>query len=325
MFAAGFGAALARRPTTALAQGYPDRPIRLFIPFVAGGPADLLGRLFADALGARLGQPVVPENRPGAGGLTAVEAAARAAPDGHTLVLPSTGAVAISPAMQARMPLDVLADLWYPSLVAKVPEAVAVNPASGIGTIPELAAMARGKEGGAVFGSAGVGSITHLAPALLAKEAGFPVTHVPYRGIAPAVTDLLARRVDFVVADVPVLKPHIDTGALRALAVATGRRLAALPGVPTTAELGLPRVLSDNWYAVAAPSGVPTPIRARLLPAVRGCAARSRARPRIRARGGDPGAHDAGGDLGLPARGNREMGAAGARNRRGLAVSARVA
>ena len=269
VFAAGFGAALARRPTTALAQGYPDRPIRLFIPFVAGGPADLLGRLFADALGARLGQPVVPENRPGAGGLTAVEAAARAAPDGHTLVLPSTGAVAISPAMQARMPLDVLADLWYPSLVARVPEAVAVNPASGIGSIPELAAMARGKEGGAVFGSAGVGSITHLAPALLAKEAGFPVTHVPYRGIAPAVTDLLARRVDFVVADVPVLKPHIDTGALRALAVATGRRLAALPGVPTTAELGLPRVLSDNWYAVAAPSGVPTPIRARLLPAVR--------------------------------------------------------
>jgi tripartite-type tricarboxylate transporter receptor subunit TctC len=267
VLAAGVGAALAQ--PAARAQGYPDRPIRLLIPFVAGGPADLLGRLFAEALGARLGQPVVPENRPGAGGLTAVEAAARATPDGHTLVLPSTGAVAISPAMQARMPVDVLADLWYPSLVAKVPEAVAVNPASGVGTIPELAALARGKEGGAVFGSAGVGSITHLAPALLAKEAGFPVTHVPYRGIAPAVTDLLARRVDFVVADVPVLKPHVDAGALRVLAVATGSRLAALPGVPTTAELGLPRVLSDNWYALAAPSAVPMSVRARLLPAVR--------------------------------------------------------
>lgn len=264
MFAAGVGAALAR---PALGQTFPDRPVRLFIPFVAGGPADLLGRLFAEALGARLGQPVVPENRPGAGGVTALEAAARAAPDGHTLVLPSTGGLTIAPALPARMPLNVLADLWHPTLVARVPEAVAIHPASGINGIPDLAAMARGKEGGAVFGSAGVGSITHLAPALLAKEAGFPVTHVPYRGIAPAVTDLLARRVDFVVADVPVLKPHLDTGALRALAVATGRRLASLPGVPTTAELGLPRVLSDNWYSLAAPAAVPAPVRARLLAA----------------------------------------------------------
>jgi tripartite-type tricarboxylate transporter receptor subunit TctC len=264
VFAAGFGAALAR---PALGQAFPDRPVRLFIPFVAGGPADLLGRLFAEALGARLGQPVVPENRPGAGGVTALEAAARAAPDGHTLVLPSTGGLTIAPALPARMPLDVLADLWHPTLVARVPEAVAVHPASGIDGIPGLAALARGKEGGAVFGSAGVGSITHLAPALLAKEAGFPVTHVPYRGIAPAVTDLLARRVDFVVADVPVLKPHFETGALRALAVATGNRLASLPGVPTTAELGLPRVLSDNWYSLAAPVAVPAPVRARLLAA----------------------------------------------------------
>jgi tripartite-type tricarboxylate transporter receptor subunit TctC len=261
----GLGAATLARP--ALAQGYPDRPVRLFIPFVAGGPADLLGRIFAEALGARLGQPVVAENRPGAGGVTALEAAARATPDGHTLVLPSTGGVAIAPAMPARMPLDVLTDLWYVTLVAKVPEAVAVNPASGIGTIPELAAMARGKEGGAVFGSAGVASITHLAPALLAKEAGFPVTHAPYRGIAPAVTDLLARRVDFVVADVPVLKPHVESGALRLLAITSGKRVASMPAVPTTAELGLPRVLSDNWYGLAAPAAVPAPVRARLLPA----------------------------------------------------------
>lgn len=254
--AVGSGAAAAARPGRA--QGaYPDRPVRLFIPFTAGGPADLLGRVFAEALGARLGQPVVPENRPGVGGVTALEAAARAAPDGHTLVLASLGGVAISPALSAKMPLDVLVDLWHVSLVARVPEAVAVHPASGVSGIPDLAKLARGKEGGAVFGSAGVGSITHLAPALLAKEAGFAVTHVPYRGIAPAVTDLLARRVDFVVADVPVLKPHVEGGALRLLAMATGSRVRSFPDVPTTAELGLPRVLSDNWYGVAAPAGVP--------------------------------------------------------------------
>lgn len=264
VLAAGLGVAAARR---AGAQGFPERPIRLLIPFVAGGPADLLGRIFAEAMGARLGQPVVPENRPGVGGVTALEAAARAPADGYTLVLPSTGGVAISPALPARMPLDVLADLWHPTLVARVPEAIAVNGASGINTIPELAAMARGKEGGAVFGSAGVGSITHLAPALLAKEAGFPVTHVPYRGIAPAVTDLLARRVDFVVADVPVLKPHLAGGALRLLAVATGNRLGSLSDIPTTGELGFPRVLSDNWYGLAAPAGVPGPVRSRLLAA----------------------------------------------------------
>jgi tripartite-type tricarboxylate transporter receptor subunit TctC len=262
--AVGLGGALAR---PALGQGFPDRPVRLFIPFVAGGPADLLGRLFAEALGARLGQPVVTENRPGAGGVTALEAASRAAPDGHTLVLPSTGGIAIAPSMPARMPLDVMADLWHPTLVAKVPEAVAVHPASGVNGIPDLAALARGKEGGAVFGSAGVASITHLAPALLAKEAGFPVTHVPYRGIAPAVTDLLARRVDFVVADIPVLKPHVESGALRLLAVATGKRVASMLDVPTTAELGLPRVLSDNWYSLAAPAAVPAPVHARLLAA----------------------------------------------------------
>jgi tripartite-type tricarboxylate transporter receptor subunit TctC len=266
LLAAGAGAALAR-PARAQAS-FPERPVRLFIPFVAGGPADLLGRIFAEALGVRLGQPVVPESRPGQGGVTALEATARAAPDGHTLVLPSTGGVAISPALPARMPLDVLADLWHITIVAKVPEAIAVHPASGINGIPDLAALARGKEGGAVFGSAGVGSITHLAPALLAKEAGFPVTHVPYRGIAPAVTDLLARRVDFVVADVPVLKPHVDAGALRLLAMATGKRVASMPGVPTTAEIGLPRVLSDNWYGLAAPAAVPGAVRARLLPAV---------------------------------------------------------
>jgi tripartite-type tricarboxylate transporter receptor subunit TctC len=266
--AAGWGTAAAAAARPALGQTYPDRPVRMFIPFTAGGPADLLGRIFAEALGARLGQPVVPENRPGVGGVTALEAAARAAPDGHTLVLPSLGGVAISPALPARMPLDVLADLWHVSLVARVPEALAVHPASGINGVPDLAALARGKEGGAVFGSAGVGSITHLAPALLAKEAGFPVTHVPYRGIAPAVTDLLARRVDFVVADVPVLKPHVDAGALRPLAVTTGARLGSMPGVPTTAELGLPRVLSDNWYGLAAPSAVAGPVRARLVSAV---------------------------------------------------------
>jgi len=239
----------------------PDRPLRLVIPFVAGGPADLFGRVLAEALGARLGKTVVAENRSGAGGVLGVDAVAKSAPDGYTLALTTLATLAIIPAMPTRMPFDAMHDLAHLTLVVRVPEVLVVKGDGDFHSLDDLVAAARARPGALQFGSSGVGSITHLACELLAAEAKLQVVHVPYRGIAPAVTDLLGGRVHFVVADVPVLMPHITAGTLRPLAVTTGNRIAALPDVPTTAELGMPSVVSDNWYGLAVPAATPQPIQ----------------------------------------------------------------
>ena len=250
----------------AMAAGWsPDRPLRLIVPFAAGGPADIFGRLFAEALSRQLGQPVVIEKRTGAGGLVGTEAVARATPDGLTLGFTGPGALSIAPAMpQQRMPFDVERDLAHLTLVVRVPEVLVVNAASGPADLKALIAKAKARPGQMSYGSAGAGSLTHLASALFASAAGIEALHIPYRGAAPAATDLLAGRFDFMTADVPVLRPHIEAGALRPLAVTTAQRVAALPGVPTTAELGLPQVNSDNWYGLALPAATPAPIREAL-------------------------------------------------------------
>ncbi|MBR0663808.1 tripartite tricarboxylate transporter substrate binding protein [Roseomonas hellenica] len=243
----------------------PDRPLRLIVPFAAGGPADIFGRLFAAALARELAQPVVVENRTGAGGVIGHDAVAKAAPDGYTLGITGPGALSIAPALpQQRMPFDVWRDLAHLCLVVRVPEVVVVNARSGPRDLAALIAMARARRGEVTYGSAGIGSITHLASALLATETRMEVTHIPYRGAAPAATDLLAGRFTFMTADVPVLKPHIDSGDMRPLAVTTAHRIASLPEVATTAELGFPRVNSDNWYGLAAPSAIAAPVRQRL-------------------------------------------------------------
>ncbi len=240
----------------------PSRPLRLVIPFAAGGPADLFGRVLAEALSTRLGQPVVVETRAGAGGVTGVEAVARAAPDGHVLAFTGAAALAIAPSLPQPMPFDVTRDLAHLTLVARVPEVLVVHAQDGIADVAAL--VARGRGGSLQYGSAGAGSITHLASALFAQEAGFSAEHIPYRGAAPAVTDLLARRFTYMIADVPVLIAHIRAGTLKPLAVTTGARVASLPNVPTTAEAGLPRVLSDNWYGFAVPAAVPAEAQGRL-------------------------------------------------------------
>ena len=269
--AAGFLGRPCAGPRPAVAQGAswaPDRPLRLIVPFAAGGPADIFGRLFAEAVARELGQPVVVENRTGAGGVVGHEAVAKAAPDGTTIGITGPGALSIAPALpRQRMPFDVDRDLTHLSLVVRVPEVVVVNARSGPRDLAALIALSR--SGTVTYGSAGVGSITHLASALLASETGMEATHIPYRGAAPAATDLLANRFTFMTADVPVLKPHIDSGDLRPLAVTTGPRVPALAAVPTTAELGFPRVNSDNWYGFAAPPRLPAPIRERLEAAAR--------------------------------------------------------
>ncbi|WP_431284715.1 Bug family tripartite tricarboxylate transporter substrate binding protein [Humitalea sp. 24SJ18S-53] len=240
----------------------PTRPIRLVVPFAAGGPADLFARVLAEAMATRLGQPVVVENRTGAGGVTGVDAVVKATPDGHVLALTGAAAMAIAPSLPQPMPFQVDRDLAQLTLVARVPEVLVVHAGDGIPDVATL--ILRGRDGALQYGSAGAGSITHLASALFALEAGITAEHIPYRGAAPAVTDLLGRRFAYMIADVPVLIAHIRAGTLKPLAVTTGARVAALPDVPTTAEVGLPRVLSDNWYGLAAPAGVPPDALARL-------------------------------------------------------------
>jgi len=251
-----FGAALPW-PFGASAQDYPTRPIRLIVPFPAGGPSDLFGRILGIKLTEILGQQVVVENRSGVGGVTGVDVVARSAPDGYTIGLSSAGALSIIPFMMSKMPFDWRNDLALLTLVARVPEVLVVHPSLKLATLRDLVDYARANPGKLNFGTSGTGSITHMAMELLKTEAHIALVHVPYRGAAPAVTDLLGGQVQLAAFDVPVLLPHIRSGALNALAVTSHTRAASLPQVPTTAEAGFPSVLSDNWYGLVAPGATP--------------------------------------------------------------------
>jgi tripartite-type tricarboxylate transporter receptor subunit TctC len=211
-----------------------------------------------------LGQPVIIENRAGVGGVLGVDNVAKAPPDGYLLALNSGSAVAIAPFSMEKMPYDPKKDLALITTVVRVPEVLAVHPSVPANTLAELIAYAKANPGKINFGSAGGGTITHLAGELLKVEAGVNIVHVPYKGAAPAVQDLLGGQVQMGVFDVPVLLPHIRSGKLKALAITSGARSQALPDVPTTAELGYPKVNSDNWYGLVAPAGTPADVIARI-------------------------------------------------------------
>jgi tripartite-type tricarboxylate transporter receptor subunit TctC len=257
-------AALLLAPLLALAQGYPSKPVRLIVPFPAGGPADIFGRGLAQAMSENLGQPVVVENVSGVGGVLGVDRAAKAAPDGYTLVLNSASAVSIAPFSMSKMPYDVKKDLALVTVVVRVPEVLVVHPSVPASSLAELVAYARANPGKVNFGSAGAGTITHLAGELLKTEARLDMVHVPYKGAAPAVNDLLGGQVQMGIFDVPVLLGHIRSGKLRALAITSARRAQTLPDVPTTAELGYANVTSDNWYGLAVAAATPADVRKRI-------------------------------------------------------------
>src|SRR5215467_573310 len=244
-------------PFAAAAEDYPTRPIKLVVPFPAGGPSDLFGRLLGIKLTESLGQQVVVENRSGVGGVTGVDVVARSAPDGYTIGLSSAGALSIMPFMMNKMPFDWRSDLALLTLVARVPEVLVVHPTLKVASMKDLVDYARANPGKLNFGSSGTGSIAHMAVELLKTEAHIDLAHMPYRGAAPAVTDLLGGQVQLAVFDVPVLLAHIRSGSLHALAVTSRTRAAALPDVPATAEAGFPTVLSDNWYGLVAPAATP--------------------------------------------------------------------
>lgn len=251
------------------AQTYPDRPIRFIVPFPAGGPADIIGRLLAEKLAESLGQPVVIENRGGAGGAAGTLAIARAEPDGHTVGISSAGALAISPSLQERLGYDPVKDLEPLTLAARVPELLVVARSVKAASLPELIALAKAEPGRLNFASSGPGSMPHLAGELLKLNAGIDIVHAPYRGAAPAVNDVVGGHVQMMFMDIAVLLPHVRSGAVRALAIGSRERAASLPDLPTTAELGLPQVEADNWYALVGPRGMPAAVLARLVAAMR--------------------------------------------------------
>jgi tripartite-type tricarboxylate transporter receptor subunit TctC len=243
-------------------DAYPSRPVRFILPFPPGGPTDILGRLIAERLTAQLGQPVVIENRGGAGGNVGAEAAAKSAPDGYTIVLVAPS-LAISPTLYAKLNYDPVKDLAPISLVATVPNVV-VTQAAYPATLREFIAAAKAKPGGMNFGSGGSGTSNHLAGELFNILTGAKLTHVPYKGVNLAMQDVIAGRIDFVVIGVPAAAPHVKSGKLRDLAVIAPQRLPALPEVPTVAEAGLPGFEVTTWYGILAPAGTPRPIIARL-------------------------------------------------------------
>jgi tripartite-type tricarboxylate transporter receptor subunit TctC len=245
-------------------ETFPHKPIRLIVPFAAGGAADLFARTLASGMSGELGQQVFIEVHAGAGGLTGVDAAAKSAPDGYTICLAGAAALAAIPFMVSKMPFDWQKDLALLTSIVRVPEAVIVTPTLGVNSLQEFVAYARAHPGKINFGSAGAGSITHLGAELLKSEADINIAHVPYRGVGPAITDMLGGHIEMLVGDVPFLLPHIQSGAVKALAVTSQARTAALPDVPTTGEAGYPAVNSDNWYGLVAPAGMPVDVLDKL-------------------------------------------------------------
>ncbi|UPK34898.1 tripartite tricarboxylate transporter substrate binding protein [Bradyrhizobium sp. 186] len=246
-------------PALASAQNFPAKPIRLVVPFPAGGPNDIIARVIGQRMSELAGQPVLIDNRGGQGGVLGTDAVAKAPSDGYTIAISSAGALAISPSME-RVAYDTLSDLTPVTLVATVPEmlVVATNvPAKDIG---ELIALAKAQPGKLNFASSGPGSLPHLAGELFKLTAKIDIVHVHYRGAAPAVNDLLGQQVQMTFLDLPVLLPQIKAGSLRAVAVGSAERAPTAPDVPTTAEAGFPDLRIENWYGMVAPKGTPTEI-----------------------------------------------------------------
>jgi tripartite-type tricarboxylate transporter receptor subunit TctC len=250
------GLPLAGRTLAAPSAWAPTRPIRLIVPFGAGGSTDVTARLIADALGPRLGQPVVVENRAGAGGNIGSEAVARAEPDGYTLLLTTSTTHATNPALYGRLPFDVQRDFAPITLTAFIPNVLVVPASKGIGNVRELIAAARRRPGEMNYGSAGAGSSQHLAAALFAARAEMLMTHVPYRGGAQAVTDLLGGKLDLLFSPLVEVLEHVRAGRLTALAITTKERSPLLPDVPPLGDM-LPGYEVRLWNGLLAPAGTP--------------------------------------------------------------------
>lgn len=240
----------------AAAQTYPSKPLHVIAPFPPGGPVDALGRLLAQGLSESMGQPAVVENKVGAAGNIGIEQAAKAAPDGYTLAIVPLGNIAVNPALYPNLPYKA-SDLAPVTMLATVENVLVVNAAVPARSLKELLALAGQKPGGISFASPGAGSQAHLAGELLALNSGVQLLHVPYRGIGPALNDLLGGQVTMMFAQMSSVLPHIKSGKLRALGVASLKRSPVMPETPTIAEQGVARFEAVSWYALMVPAGTP--------------------------------------------------------------------
>ena len=247
----------------AVAAEYPDHPVRMIVPFTPAGATDMLARLVGERLGAKLGQSVVIDNRAGAGGNVGAEIAARAAPDGYTLLMGPASIYAISATLYPRLGYDLAKDLTPVSLVANVPHVLLVNNDLPVKSVPELIQFAKKKPGELNIASQGSGTVSHLEAELLKHMAGIEMLHVPYRGSAPAILDLIGGRVHVMFDSIASALPHIRAGKLRAIAVASNTRSSLLPNMPTVAE-SLPGYSAHSWLGIFVPAGTPQSIVQRL-------------------------------------------------------------
>jgi len=250
-------------PTSGWAQGYPNRPVRLVVPFPAGGPADALGRVLADQLNKIWGQPVIIENRGGAGGNLGAEVVARSAPDGYTLLLNASSHV-INASLYEKLPYDPIKDFTPVSEVASYMLVLVVHPSVPATSVKEFVAFAKSKQDGLSVANAGLGTPTHLAAVLFAQAADVNLIHVPYRGAAPASTDLIAGQVPAMFNNPVNAVPQVRSNNLRALATTGSRRLSLLPDLPTIAESGYPGFETRTWYGLFGPAGMPAEIARKL-------------------------------------------------------------
>jgi len=253
------GLSMLLSPVLAAAQDFPNKSIRLIVPFPPGGPNDIIARVVGQRMSELAKQPVVIENRGGQGGVLGTDVVAKAAPDGYTIAISSAGALTISPSME-KVAYDTSKDLQPITLVATVPEMLVVATNVPVKNMSELIALAKAQPGKLNFASTGPGGMPHLAGELLKLTAKIDIVHVPYRGAAPAVNDLLGQQVQMAFLDLPALLPQIKAGKLRAIAIGSPRRAPTAMEVPTTAEEGMPDLLAENWYGMVAPAGTPPPI-----------------------------------------------------------------
>ena len=285
------GALLLLAAPLSMAQAWPTRPIRLVVPFPPGGLIDNMARLVGSRLSQELGQPVVIDNKPGAGGNVGAAEAARAPADGYTLLMASP-ALTISPAIYKNLPYQP-SQLAPVALLGRVPNVLLVNPASGIGKVQDLVGRAKAKPGQLNYASNGNGTSLHLSAELFKRRSETFITHVPYRGAAAAITALLSGEVDMMFDNLPSAIGQIQAGKLRALAVTTAQRSTALPDVPTLAEAGMEGFNVSAWFGVAAPAGLPAPVATRLADALQKVVQQPEVAAAMQRQGADPAFMDA--------------------------------
>jgi tripartite-type tricarboxylate transporter receptor subunit TctC len=274
-------------PSPAASQDYPTKPIRLIVPFAPGGPTDIMSRAISERITARLGHPLVVDNRPGAGGGIGSELAARSAPDGYTMLLGHIGTHAINASLYQKLGYDPVRDFAPITMIATLPLGLWVNASVPAASVKELVALAKAKPGTINFGSAGSGGPTHMAGEMLKAMAGIEIVHVPYKGNAASLTDLVAGRVQMMFSNLLTAGPHARAGKLRGLAVSSAKRSPQAPELPTVAESGVPGYDITPWYGVLFPAGTPRAIVLRLNQEIGGILTTPEVAERFRTQGVD--------------------------------------